>query len=82
MILILSLKNHVDTIIFDLGLSSMQLSNLNRGFSFKSKDQLDMSMGLSKISLCKVINNLSESNLKLIIKILGEEKKHQELQKI
>ena len=68
------LKNHVDTIIFDLGLSSMQLSNLNRGFSFKSKDQLDMSMGLSKISLCKVINNLSESNLKLIIKILGEEK--------
>ena len=31
------LKENVDTIILDLGLSSIQLNNLNRGFSFKSK---------------------------------------------
>ena len=39
-------------------------------------------MGLSHISAQKVVNNLSESDLKQIIKILGEEKKkHQQLQK-
>ena len=31
------LKENADTIILDLGLSSIQLNNLNRGFSFKSK---------------------------------------------
>ena len=68
------LKDCVDTIIFDLGLSSIQLNDLKRGFSFKSKEKLDMTMGLTHISAQEVINNLSESDLKLIIKILGEEK--------
>ncbi len=67
-------KNQVDVIIFDLGLSSIQLNNLKRGFSFKSNENLDMSMGLNKISAQDVINNLSELELKLIIKIFGEEK--------
>jgi|TARA_B110000211_G_scaffold187696_1_gene213277 16S rRNA (cytosine1402-N4)-methyltransferase len=66
-------ENHVDVIIFDLGLSSIQLNNLERGFSFKSNKNLDMSMGLNKISAQDVINNLSELELKLIIKIFGEE---------
>ncbi len=66
-------EDNVDVIIFDLGLSSIQLNNLNRGFSFKSKKKLDMTMGLSKISAQETINNLSETQLKLIIKILGEE---------
>ena len=64
----------VDAAIFDLGLSSIQLKNLDRGFSFKSKKKLDMSMGLTSISAEKVINNFSEKSLKSIIKILGEEK--------
>ena len=64
----------VDAVIFDLGLSSIQLNNLDRGFSFKSKQNLDMSMGLTSISAEEVINNLSEQELKTIIKILGEEK--------
>ena len=68
------LTKDFDTIVFDLGLSSIQLNNLKRGFSFKSKDSLDMTMGLSDISAQDVINNLSEEKLKLIIKILGEEK--------
>ena len=67
-------KDPVDVIIFDLGLSSIQLNDLERGFSFKSNENLDMSMGLNKISAQDAINNLSELELKLIIKIFGEEK--------
>ena len=64
----------VDVIIFDLGLSSIQLNDLERGFSFKSNENLDMSMGLNQISAKEVINKLSELELRLIIKIFGEEK--------
>ena len=68
------LKNDVDTIIFDLGISSIQLKDLKRGFSFNSKEELDMSMGLSNISAQEVINSFSETQLKLIIKTFGEER--------
>ncbi|MEC6987056.1 MAG: 16S rRNA (cytosine(1402)-N(4))-methyltransferase RsmH [Pseudomonadota bacterium] len=67
-------NDQVDAIIFDLGISSIQLKDFKRGFSYRSKENLDMSMGLSNISAQEVVNNLSEPQLKLIIKILGEEK--------
>ena len=47
---------------------------LREDFLSIQKGNLDMSMGLSVISAQDVINNLSEQNLKSIIKILGEEK--------
>ena len=68
------LKKDIDVAIFDLGLSSIQLNNFKRGFSFKSKGEIDMNMGLSNFSAQDAVNNLSETQLKLIIKILGEEK--------
>ena len=62
-----------DAVIFDLGLSSIQLDDLSRGFSFKSQSQLDMSMGLTEISVKKVLNTYSSQDLRDIIKIFGEE---------
>jgi len=61
-------------IIFDLGLSSFQLSDQKRGFSFKSKGFLSMQMGINKYSAYDVVNTLDKKHLANIIKILGEEK--------
>ena len=61
-------------IIFDLGLSSLQLSDNKRGFSFNSKNSLSMQMGINKYSAYEVINTLDKKDLIRIIKILGEEK--------
>ena len=67
-------KYKADTIIFDLGLSSFQLMDFNRGFSFKSKSKIDMNMGLSSISAEEILNSYDEKNLKMIIKTFGDEK--------
>ena len=61
-------------VIFDLGLSSFQLSDKDRGFSFKSKKFLNMEMGINEDSAYDVINTLDKEYLARIIKILGEEK--------
>ena len=66
-------ENRPDVIIFDLGLSTFQLQDYSRGFSFKATEKIDMQMGLSENSAEDVINTLNENSLKLIIKILGEE---------
>jgi len=69
----ISIKN-VDVVIFDLGLSSIQLDDFDRGFSFKSNKKLNMTMGLNEITALDAINTLSEIDLKRVIKILGDEK--------
>ena len=61
-------------IIFDLGVSSYQLSDNQRGFSFKSDGSLNMQMGLNNFSAYDVVNNFDKKDLANIIKILGDEK--------
>ena len=61
-------------IIFDLGLSSFQLSDEKRGFSFNSKKSLSMEMGLNDRNTFDVINSLDKEYLANIIKIFGDEK--------
>jgi len=61
-------------ILFDLGLSSFQLSDKERGFSFDSKNHLNMEMGINENSTYDVINTLDKEHLGSIIKILGDEK--------
>ncbi len=62
-----------DFIIFDLGVSSMQIFNLARGFSFNSKEKVDMRMGLNSFSAQDVINKCDLKTLKDILKYLGDE---------
>jgi len=75
-----NLNNIIDSnlkpraIIFDLGLSSLQLSDNQRGFSFKSKGSISMEMGINKYSAYDIVNNLDRQYLANIIKILGEER--------
>ena len=66
--------NKFDIIIFDLGLSSNQIDNPKRGFSFMKNGPLDMNMGGSKINAYKVVNDFSERKLAKILFELGEEK--------
>ncbi len=61
-------------VIFDLGVSSFQLSDKERGFSFNSKNFLNMEMGINEYSAYDVINTLDKEHLATIIKVLGEEK--------
>ena len=67
-------KKDIKAIIFDLGYSLNQISNLNRGLSFKSKGKLDMRMGLNDFSCDEVISNMSQQNLFKIFKYFGDEK--------
>ena len=67
---------NVDGILIDLGVSSYQLDNESRGFSFRFDSPLDMRMDQSSdgINASDVVNNYSESELKRIFKEYGEER--------
>ena len=67
-------KNKFDIIIFDLGLSSNQLNNETRGFSFMKDGPLDMTMGSTSIKAADIINSYSEERLANIIYKYGEER--------
>ena len=65
----------VDGILFDLGVSSPQLDNPQRGFSYMHDAPLDMRMNQENpYSAKELINQLSEQELTQIIKDYGEEK--------
>ena len=72
----------VDGIVLDLGVSSMQLDEEERGFSFSSSAILDMRMDSSSgISAFEVVNGFEEVELSKIIRDFGEEKKHRNIAK-
>src|ERR1700686_2018278 len=64
----------IDGVVFDLGVSSMQLDRPERGFSFRLDGPLDMRMGVDGPSAADVIAAASERDLANIIFILGEER--------
>jgi 16S rRNA (cytosine1402-N4)-methyltransferase len=64
----------VDAITLDLGVSSFQLDEAERGFSFMRDGPLDMRMGQAGPSAADVVNQMDERDLATIFFRLGEEK--------
>jgi len=65
----------IDGILFDLGISSLQLNRRNRGFSFLKEGPLDMRMNKAqKINASELINKTSYKALQNIIYELGEKR--------
>jgi len=67
--------NEVDGLLLDLGVSSHQLNDPGRGFSFQQEGPLDMRMDReSEVSGLKVVNTYAEEDLKRIFREYGEER--------
>lgn len=65
----------VDGIVLDIGVSSMQLDEAERGFSFLRDGPLDMRMAQAGASAADVVNTLPQEALSNIIYVFGEEPK-------
>ncbi len=66
--------NGVDGVLLDLGVSSWQLDNGERGFSYHSDAPLDMRMSKQGVSAADLVNTLSVQELTDILRDYGEEK--------
>jgi 16S rRNA (cytosine1402-N4)-methyltransferase len=64
----------VDGVVMDVGVSSMQLDEAGRGFSFRLDGPLDMRMGQAGPTAADVIAKASEAELADIIYLFGEER--------
>ncbi|EJF95179.1 ribosomal RNA small subunit methyltransferase H [Bartonella elizabethae F9251 = ATCC 49927] len=67
-------EEKVDAVILDIGVSSMQLDEAERGFSFQKDGPLDMRMAQTGFTASDVVNHLKAKDLARIFKILGEER--------
>ncbi len=63
----------IDALLADLGVSSMQLDQAERGFSFRFEGPLDMRMGSAGPTAADLVNRLSEGELTDILRTWGEE---------
>lgn len=64
----------VDGVMLDIGVSSMQVDQAERGFSFKKDGFLDMRMSRQGLSAADVVNTFSQEELANIIYLYGEER--------
>ena len=66
--------DHVDGVVLDLGVSSMQLDRAARGFSFQADGPLDMRMSQSGRSAADIVNEAGEATIAAILRTWGEER--------
>ncbi len=66
--------NKLDGILYDIGVSSMQIDEPDRGFSFQKDGRLDMRMGCNNLSAEDIVNKSSEKELADIIYNYGDER--------
>lgn len=64
----------VDAVVLDIGVSSMQIDEAERGFSFQKDGPLDMRMSQQGVSAADVVNRLKSGDLARIFGFLGEER--------
>ena len=64
----------LDGVVLDIGVSSMQIDEAERGFSFQRNGPLDMRMSASGVSAADVVNRAKVSDLTRIFGFLGEER--------
>jgi 16S rRNA (cytosine1402-N4)-methyltransferase len=65
----------LDGVLLDLGVSSMQLDEGERGFSFRHDGPLDMRMGGEGPSAADIVNQWPEADLSRVLAMLGEERR-------
>ena len=73
------INEDIDGAVFDIGVSSMQLDEAERGFSFAKEARLDMRMSNSGTTAADLVNNLPENELADILFNYGEEKKSRQI---
>ncbi|PZP86824.1 MAG: 16S rRNA (cytosine(1402)-N(4))-methyltransferase [Azospirillum brasilense] len=64
----------VDAVVLDIGVSSMQIDDAERGFSFAKEAALDMRMSQQGVSAADVVNTYPEAELVRILRDYGEER--------
>lgn len=64
----------VDAVVLDVGVSSMQIDDAHRGFSFSKEAPLDMRMSQQGVSAADVVNHYGEVELTRILRDYGEER--------
>ena len=67
-------SKNIKAIIFDLGYSTDQIFDEEKGLSFNSKGTLNMKIGLNQFSAHEAINKLDKEDLTKIFKFFGDEK--------
>ncbi|HVT43027.1 MAG TPA: 16S rRNA (cytosine(1402)-N(4))-methyltransferase RsmH [Thermoanaerobaculia bacterium] len=63
----------VDAVLADLGVSSMQIDEPGRGFSFRAEGPLDMRMSSEGVTAADLVNRLDEDEIARILREYGEE---------
>jgi 16S rRNA (cytosine1402-N4)-methyltransferase len=73
---------HVHGVMLDIGVSSFQIDQAGRGFSFMRDGPLDMRMGQTGPSAADIVNHMPEAELVSVIRQLGEERQARRIARV